>query len=115
MNASRPKLSVPEGLVGTPAASFLLGGSPAQIVTQILRGFRCCADAFIRDTVHSGNANVGTCTMAAAAGGNAVVDPSLRVFGVRGLRVADASVIPVIPGEPGGNVSPQRLCFVDAP
>lgn len=58
----------------------------------------CCADAFIRDTVHSGNANVGTCTMAAAAGGNAVVDPSLRVFGVRGLRVADASVIPVIPG-----------------
>ncbi|CAL8465624.1 g5160 [Coccomyxa elongata] len=55
-------------------------------------------DAFIRDTVHSGNANVGTCAMAAAAGGNAVVDPSLRVFGVRGLRVADASVIPVIPG-----------------
>lgn len=58
----------------------------------------CCADAFIRGTVHSDNANVGTCSMAAAPGGNAVEDPSLRVFGVRGLRVVDASVIPVIPG-----------------
>ncbi|EIE18382.1 alcohol oxidase [Coccomyxa subellipsoidea C-169] len=53
-------------------------------------------DSFIRDTVHSGNANVGTCSM--GVNGNAVVDPSLRVFGIRGLRVADASVIPVIPG-----------------
>ena len=43
-------------------------------------------DAFIRDTVHSGNANVGSCSMGAdSARGNAVVDPSLRVFGVRGL------------------------------
>ncbi len=47
--------------------------------------------------MHSGNANVGTCSM--GVNGNAVVDPSLRVFGIRGLRVADASVIPVIPGQ----------------
>ncbi|CAL5223510.1 g6037 [Coccomyxa viridis] len=55
-------------------------------------------DAYIRDTVHSGNANVGTCKMGATAANNAVVDPELRVFGVRGLRIADASVIPVVPG-----------------
>ena len=61
--------------------------------------------------MHSGNANVGTCTMAAAAGGNAVVDPSLRVFGVRGLRVADASVIPVIPGEPNCSIPRVFLCL----
>ncbi|KAK9915579.1 hypothetical protein WJX75_001098 [Coccomyxa subellipsoidea] len=71
-------------------ASELHPGAPASSDAAI--------DEFIRDTVHSGNANVGTCSMAAAPGGNAVVDPCLRVFGVRGLRVADASVIPVIPG-----------------
>ncbi|KAK9805156.1 hypothetical protein WJX72_002610 [[Myrmecia] bisecta] len=54
-------------------------------------------DAYIRETLHSGNAIVGTCRMG-ASDRDAVVDSQLRVFGTRGLRVIDASVIPVIPG-----------------
>jgi len=39
---------------------------------------------------------VGTCRM--GTDDRAVVDPALRVHGIDGLRVADASIIPTIPG-----------------
>jgi choline dehydrogenase-like flavoprotein len=39
---------------------------------------------------------VGTCKM--GSGEEAVVDAELRVRGIEGLRVADASIMPVIPG-----------------
>jgi choline dehydrogenase len=51
--------------------------------------------AFIRRTVSSYWHPAGTCRMGTGPG--AVVDPDLRVRGVAGLRVADASVMPVIP------------------
>lgn len=50
---------------------------------------------FIRRTVSSYYHPAGTCRMGSDSG--AVVDPQLRVAGVAGLRVADASVMPVIP------------------
>jgi choline dehydrogenase-like flavoprotein len=48
--------------------------------------------AYIRAYAHSTYHPAGTCAL------GAVVDPQLRVQGVEGLRVADASVFPRIPG-----------------
>jgi len=50
---------------------------------------------FVRQNCSTQFHPVGTAAMGTGPG--AVVDPSLRVRGVTGLRVADASVIPVIP------------------
>ncbi len=56
--------------------------------------------AWIRGTVGSYWHPVGTCRMGPDTDPGAVVDPQLRVRGITGLRVADASVIPVIPNAP---------------
>jgi len=53
-------------------------------------------DEYIKNTLHTANALTGTCKM--GTGDDAVVGPDLRVRGVKGVRVADSSVIPVIPG-----------------
>ena len=48
--------------------------------------------AFIKETGQTAWHPVGTCKMGMDA--RAVVDPELRVHGIAGLRVADASVMP---------------------
>jgi choline dehydrogenase-like flavoprotein len=53
-------------------------------------------DEYIKSTVHTANALIGTCKM--GVGQDAVVRPDLRVIGVNGVRVCDSSVIPRIPG-----------------
>ena len=55
---------------------------------------------YVRRTTTHRHHPVGTCTM--GVGPNAVVDAQLRVRGIEGLRVADASVMP---DEPSGNTN----------
>jgi choline dehydrogenase len=49
---------------------------------------------YVRRSVGSYHHQVGTCKM--GQDDDAVVDPELRVYGVEGLRVADASIMPFI-------------------
>lgn len=51
---------------------------------------------YVRETGLGGNHFVGSCSMMPRDMGG-VVDPKLRVYGTRNLRVCDASVIPLIP------------------
>ena len=67
---------------------------------EILPGPQTKSDAdlaaFVRrdsDTIYHG---AGTCKMGPASDPTAVVDPSLRVRGVDGLRVADGSIMPEV-------------------
>jgi choline dehydrogenase len=81
-------------LVRQAAAQASFGGA-----VELYPGPEVGTDAALRDyirrTVDSYYHPVGTCRM--GSGDDAVVDPELRVRGVAGLRVADASVMPLIP------------------
>jgi choline dehydrogenase len=48
--------------------------------------------AYIRETCETYHHQAGTCKMGVDA--ESVVDPELRVYGIEGLRVADASIMP---------------------
>lgn len=57
---------------------------------------RDALEDYVRESCHTANAMVGTCRM--GLDNESVVNPNLKVHGVAGLRVIDASVMPTIPG-----------------
>jgi choline dehydrogenase-like flavoprotein len=73
-------------MAGVPGTEVWPG--PGAVTSAELR-------SYIRHTVGSYYHPAGTCRM--GSGPDAVTDPQLRVRGVEGLRVADASVMPLIP------------------
>ncbi len=67
-------------------------------------------DAYIRATAATAHHPLGTCRMGPASDRMAVVDPQLRLYGVAGLRVVDASVMPDLVG---GNINAPVIMIAE--
>ena len=67
-------------------------------------------DAFIRAIAVSFRHTLGTCKMGLATDPEAVVDADLRVFGIKSLRVVDASVMPDLVG---GNINAAVMMIAE--
>jgi choline dehydrogenase len=81
--------------VGATSALQMIRSGPQTVVPDEWEPL----GAWVRDNVYSLPHTVGTCAMGASPDDGAVVDATGRVYGVNGLYVADASILP---GPPTG-------------
>jgi 4-pyridoxate dehydrogenase len=84
------------------------------VKTQLMPGPDCQADneidAHIRATAITVHHPLGTCKMGRENDPTAVVDPELKVLGIDGLRVVDASVMPDLVG---GNINAPVIMIAE--
>lgn len=101
LRVMRAAIRAARALYATAPMSELIDG-------EMLPGGALRSDAELDDAIRAlggiTHHPVGTCAM--GTGPDAVVDPQLRVHGIAGLRVADASVMPTIVG---GNTNAATL------
>jgi choline dehydrogenase len=90
-------------IVGMPALARLSG---AELLPGPAVQDDAAIEAFIRQRVATTYHPVGTCKMGSGNDSMAVVDAQLRVHGMQGLRVADASIMPNLVG---GNTSAPAM------
>jgi choline dehydrogenase-like flavoprotein len=91
-------------IIGMPALARLSGAEllPGKAVDD-----DTALENFIRERVATTYHPVGTCKMGPASDRLAVVDPQLRLHGIDGLRVADASIMPNLVG--GNTAAPAMM------
>jgi choline dehydrogenase-like flavoprotein len=85
------------------------------LASKLVRGLKPTDDeddleAHLRRRVELIYHPVGTCRMGAPDDADAVLDPQLRVRGLDGVRVVDASVFPLIPG---GNTNAPTIMVAE--
>ena len=102
VNAFGDPADIDAAIRGVEAARHIYGTRPqADLIAREInpgpsRTSRADLEAYIRATGSITQHPVGTCKMGLDA--LAVVDPQLRVHGIEGLRVADASIMPTVTG-----------------
>ncbi len=97
------------------AREFLTAKPMAAICTsELAPGAHIRSDpelmAYVRSSVTTLYHPVGTCAMGGESRWHSVLDPELRVRGVSGLRVVDASVMPVVPR---GNTNAPTIAIAE--
>ena len=103
-------------LAGLKMAREFVTAKPMAAIcrSEIAPGAHVRSDAELLDYVRSSVVTlydpVGTCAMGSEARWGSVLDPELRVRGVSGLRVVDASVMPVVPR---GNTNAPTIAIAE--
>jgi choline dehydrogenase len=103
-------------LAGLKLAREFVTAKPMAAIcrSEVAPGPQLRSDAELLDYVRSGVVTlyhpVGTCAMGSEARWGSVLDPELKVRGITGLRVVDASVMPTVPR---GNTNAPTIAIAE--